>query len=125
MKCQYCTWIGWVSPSSLLTRAIVSGVAARPASSRATVLTGRAKNSRNAARLTTHRTTIPLSTRRIRKRVNAMAASRSRRAGGGGRGGPRGPAPPAPFVPDAEQPLGPRVHGVPDAVTQQVERQRG
>src|SRR5581483_10925181 len=106
------------------------GVAARPASWRATVVTGRAKNRKKAAVATSHMTMMPVKTRRTRNRVIAMSVH-SRRTGGRGVreiGVLEGHlartlalARPA----SGEDALGPWVHRVPDAVTQQVERQRG
>ena len=72
MKCQYWTMIGWLSPRFLMTSAMTWGVAARPASSRATVSTGRAKNRKNAPVATSQTTTMPVRMRRMRKPTIAM-----------------------------------------------------
>ena len=66
MKCQYWVRIGWFSPRLAITSLMMAGVASRPASWWATVVTGRAKNRKNDTVATNQTTMIPVKTRRIR-----------------------------------------------------------
>src|SRR5580704_1373006 len=125
--------IGWFRPRLLITVLITCGVAAWPANWRATVFTGRAKNRKNAPVATSQMTTMPVRMRRMRKPVIAMSAA-SRRGYLGCHVGylrlavvgehltlaaaSAGP-------PGRESPLSARVHGIPDPVAEQVERERG
>src|SRR6516164_1067190 len=116
---------------------MTAGVASRPASWRATVVVGRAKNSRNVTVATSHSTTMPARTRRMRKRAMFMAwyllPLRPGRPGTIGlrlaRARPghlAGAAHTALAVPARrQQAFGGGVHRVPDPVAEQVERERG
>src|ERR1700728_3024000 len=97
------------------------GVAARPASWRATVVTGRAKNSRKAPEATSQTTTMPVRMRRIRKPTIAMSLPSRHRGAGHEVLELTAPAPPHP----CEDPFGAGVHRVPDTVAEQVEGERG
>src|SRR5580704_10703313 len=136
MKCQYCTIIGWFRPRFLITSSITWGVAARPASWRATVSTGRAKNRKNAPVATSQTTTMPARMRRTMKARSAISVV-SRRDGQGVRAwhtgtaaddgpplGAQSAALPAP-APARQDSFGARVHRVPDTVAEQVEGERG
>src|SRR5579863_7035901 len=111
---------GWLRPSLALIAAIVCGVGFFPASSRAGSC-GATKNNKNVATVTNHITMMPSSSRRMRKVRKAMSAHLGGRGSGPGPLGDRAPA----LSLAGEQTLGARVHGVPDAVAEQVERERG
>src|ERR1700733_4602111 len=132
-KCQYCTMIGWLRPRFLITSLITWGVAARPASWRATVSTGRAKNKKNAPLATSQITTAPVRMRRTRNPSMAMSVASRRRHGGrhvgrvesaASAGGLVAPSPQT-APPRGENPLCARRQRGAYPVAEQVERERG
>src|SRR5579859_1044751 len=126
--------IGWLRPRLVITVLMTCGVAARPASWRATVSTGRAKNKKNAPVATSQITTMPVRMRRTRNPNMAMSVASRRRQEGhhvgrvecaASTGGLVAPGPPPTAPPRGENPLGARIHRVAYPVAEQVEREGG